>query len=209
MNLSSSSNSTETTDFNPISFEVRKAWALSLFSEFFDSANEINILDFGCGNGLFTSELCRLGHPTWGVDVDDEQVNFARRRCPDATIFQADALSIKSTTDERFDAIFSLEVLEHLYDPEGYLRCARDLLRPGGKLFLTTPYYGYTKNVMLSLLDRWDHHLMPEKLHGHIKLFSKATLMELCGLAGFRVLRYQRLGRVPALAMMHGVVLQK
>ena len=62
------------------------------------------------------------------------------------------------------------------------------------------PYHGYWKNLALALTGRMDAHFTAMWDHGHIKFWSIATLGELLREAGFADLRFERVGRIPALA---------
>ena len=76
-----------------------------------------------------------------------------------------------------------------------------ELCEPGALAIVSTPYHGYWKNLALSLVPgAWDRHHHPLSDHGHIKFWSIGTLRALLIQAGFRAVRFQRLGRVPALA---------
>ena len=68
---------------------------------------------------------------------------------------------------------------------------------PGGELIITTPYHGYLKNLTLSILNKWDSHMDPLWLGGHIKLWSKKTLTQALRNAGFEVVNFIGCGRVP------------
>jgi 2-polyprenyl-6-hydroxyphenyl methylase/3-demethylubiquinone-9 3-methyltransferase len=96
--------------------------------------------------------------------------------------------------------LISLEVVEHVYAPRDYAACVYRLLDSGGTAILTTPYHGYWKNLAIALIDRTDGHLNPLWDHGHIKFWSTKTLTKLLTEAGFREPRFERVGRIPALA---------
>lgn len=73
------------------------------------------VLDFGCGNGVFTEVLCEA-LPRWemfGVDVSQVAVDNARRNVPQCTFFHSEDPEI---ANQRFDFIFTHHVLEHVYD---------------------------------------------------------------------------------------------
>jgi len=70
----------------------------------------------------------------------------------------------------------------------------------GGTAIVSTPYHGYWKNLALAVTGRMDAHFTALWDHGHIKFWSIATLGELLREAGFVDIRFERLGRVPALA---------
>lgn len=98
------------------------------------------------------------------------------------------------------DAVVSLEVVEHLYDPRCDARRMFDLVRPGGVIILSTPYQGYLKNVALPLTGRMDDHFTALWDGGNIKFWSVKTLTTLLVEAGFTNFSFQFAGRFPALA---------
>jgi len=192
-------NSTQTTHFNPIAFEHRCKFVLSHLKNC-----KGRLLDLGCGNGLLFSHLRDTQLQLTGVDIVEEQLELAKKNNPNATFVAEDVC--KYSSSEKFDVVTSLDVIEHLYDPESYLLNIKRLLKNDGILILTTPYYGYIKNLLIALSNGWDKHHMPNKLHGHIKLHSLNTMTELLTKTGFEILEYSGLGRCPFLRMMHGVV---
>jgi 2-polyprenyl-3-methyl-5-hydroxy-6-metoxy-1,4-benzoquinol methylase len=100
-------------------------------------------------------------------------------------------------------------VVEHLYAPREWARGCFAALKPGGHLICTTPYHGYFKNLVLSLLGRWDSHANPLWDGGHIKLWSRRTLSALLTEAGFTNLEFRGAGRVPGLWMTMVVKAEK
>lgn len=74
-------------------------------------------------------------------------------------------------------------------------------LKPGGKLVSSTPYHGYLKNLLISLVGGWDRHANPLWDGGHIKLWSRRTLSALLTEAGFKDLQFAGAGRLPGLHM--------
>jgi 2-polyprenyl-3-methyl-5-hydroxy-6-metoxy-1,4-benzoquinol methylase len=100
------------------------------------------ILDYGCGPGFLLHELLKAGFSAGGADIG---VDVIGRNGPPLGsqknllgLFAIDDLLQEGRT---FDAIFLIEVVEHLYDDAlaATLRNCRALLRPGGRLFITTP----------------------------------------------------------------------
>lgn len=204
-------NSSETTHFNPAAFKLRSAAALGyLLDEFEDQipVRSVNVLDYGCGNGLMSELLEKSGFAVTATDIGAQQLERAKARIKRGrTILgHVDHVPLE---DGYYDGLVSLEVIEHLYDPANYLRRAHAVLKPKGILVLSTPYYGYLKNLMIALRGEWDKHLMPTILHGHIKLFSRPALCTLITQAGFAIETWTTLGRIPSLAMTQMVVARR
>ena len=104
--------------------------------------------------------------------------------------------------------MLSLEVVEHVYAPR-HARTVFDLLSPGGVAVISTPYHGYWKNLALALSGRMDAHFTALWDHGHIKFWSMQTLRRLLSETGFADIRFERVGRLPALAKSMIVVARK
>jgi len=157
------------------------------------------ILDLGCGNGYLVSYLVQDGYNAYGTDASEKGIAIAKQEHPDRFFLQD--LSTGKLPDElqtiTFDTILSTEVIEHLYDPEGFIDFCRDQLTKGGELIITTPYHGYLKNLGLSLFNKWDSHINPLWYGGHIKMWSRATLSKLLENKGFEVVNFKGCGRIP------------
>jgi len=115
-------------------------------------------LDYGAGNGEILLDLARRGHPVAYYDVPGQTMQFAQRRAQQrglALEFFHDKDSLAAAhKQQRFDTIFSLDVLEHLPDLPGELTFLSSLLGPGG-LFLFDVPAGATKAHPMHL----NHHL--------------------------------------------------
>lgn len=159
------------------------------------------VLDLGCGNGSLTAALARsnLGLDMVGCDADANGIAIARAAAPEVRFEVCDLAQDPSADLGRFDAVVSTEVIEHLYLPAQLLQFAAHVLKPGGKLILSTPYHGYVKNLALALLDKWDDHHTALWDGGHIKFWSRRTLAQLLTQNGFRDCGFVGAGRVPFL----------
>jgi 2-polyprenyl-6-hydroxyphenyl methylase/3-demethylubiquinone-9 3-methyltransferase len=101
----------------------------------------LRLLDIGCGGGLVCEPMCRLGASVRGIDASDRNVAVARLHAVRMGLAIAyDAATAESVRDagDTFDVVLALEVVEHVADPDLFLRCCADLVRPGGMLVLST-----------------------------------------------------------------------
>jgi len=161
------------------------------------------VLDVGCGNGAACGEFLRRGCAVVGIDLSQQGIDLARRTYPQGRfeLIGADRDLFERLGESPFDLVISTEVVEHLYAPRDWAHGCFHALKPGGHLICTTPYHGYLKNLALSLAGKWDTHANPLWDGGHIKLWSKRTLSELLGEAGFTALEFRGAGRLPLLWM--------
>lgn len=157
------------------------------------------ILDLGCGNGYLASYLVKQGYNAYGTDASENGIAIAKKEYPER--FYLQDLSTGKLPEQlqalKFDTVISTEVIEHLYDPEGFIDFCRSVLQKNGEIIISTPYHGYLKNLMLSLFNKWDSHLSPTWLGGHIKFWSKKTLSEVLESKGFTVVDFKGCGRIP------------
>lgn len=166
-----------------------------------EQANVKNILDLGCGNGSFTSLLADKGYEATGVDHSLSGISIARKSNATLEFNQHDLTEpLPAVYKSQFDCVLSVEVIEHLLLPRSLLSNALYALKPGGLLILTTPYHGYWKNLALAITNHFDDHWHPLRDYGHIKFFSKNTLMHLTDEFGLENPEISTVGRIPLFA---------
>ena len=158
------------------------------------------IFELGCGNGATAAELTARGYVVTGVDPSDSGIAIAREHFPECRLEQGSSDEDLAARFGTFDAVVSLEVVEHIFSPRAYLARIDALLPPGGFALISTPYHGYLKNLALALLGAMDHHYTALCEGGHIKFWSKATLDRLFARAKFERVAFARVGRIPVLA---------
>jgi len=151
------------------------------------------VLDVGCGEGRFASELARANVRVVGVDVAEEPLRRARERDPrlDLRLLAADDNNDNNDDgrwpleDAGFDAVWAGETIEHVADTARWLSEVRRVLRPGGRLLLSTPDHGRLAVLWLALSRRaFETHFDP--LADHLRFYTRATLTRLLGEFGFQ-----------------------
>lgn len=143
----------------------------------------MKILDVGCGGGLLTEPLGRLGASVIGIDPVDENIKAAERHksfdpvLAQRVEYRACSLEeIVGETAEAFDAVVASEVVEHVVDLETFIQCCCQVLKPGGSLFITTinkTQLSYALGIVFSEqiagivpkgTHTWEKFVSPEKL---------------------------------------------
>jgi 2-polyprenyl-3-methyl-5-hydroxy-6-metoxy-1,4-benzoquinol methylase len=163
----------------------------------------MRILDVGCGNGYACGQFLESGGRVVGIDLSAEGIELARATYPKGRfeLMAADEEILARLNEDPFDIVISTEVVEHLYQPRLWAKACFAALKPGGRFICTTPYHGYLKNLLISLLGQWDTHANPLWDGGHIKLWSRRTLSGLLAEVGFVNLQFAGAGRIPGLWM--------
>jgi 2-polyprenyl-6-hydroxyphenyl methylase/3-demethylubiquinone-9 3-methyltransferase len=163
----------------------------------------MRVLDVGCGNGFTCGEFLKLGCSAVGIDLSESGIAVARRAFPEGRfeVMAAGDGLLEQLQEQPFDRVISTEVIEHLYSPRPYAKGSFKALKPGGRFICTTPYHGYLKNLVIALTNKWDRHADPLWDGGHIKLWSRKTLISLLAESGFTNFQFRGAGRLPYLWM--------
>ncbi len=96
------------------------------------------VLEAGCGEGYGADLLARVARRVLALDYDAQAASHAARRYPRVGVARTN-LAALPVPDGAVDVVVSLQVIEHLWDQEGFLRECQRVLRPGGALFVSTP----------------------------------------------------------------------
>ena len=158
------------------------------------------VLDLGCGNGAMALALIARGYDVWGVDASESGIKLANAGAPGRFFVMNFATGClpAELSGKPFQSVISTEVIEHLYDPRGFLALAKRILQnTGGELIVSTPYHGYLKNLALAFSGRFDQHFTVLWDGGHIKFFSRRTLEAMLSEQGLIVSAFLGVGRCP------------
>jgi len=175
--------------------------ALKPVSDYLRQAGATRVLDLGCGNGYLTNQLSLQGFMMTGMDVSESGINIAAKNFPSTPFEVHDLMNpLASEHHNQYDAVISIEVVEHLLLPRKLFENASAALKPGGRLIVSTPYHGYWKNLAMAVTNKFDHHWHPLRDFGHIKFFSHATIRQLFQEFDFTDIEIKNVGRVPIMA---------
>ena len=101
----------------------------------------LRLVDMGCGAGLLCEPMARLGATVIGVDAAEANIAVAARHAADNGLdidYRHGSAEALAATDERFDAVLAMEVIEHVADLDAFIKACCDLLRPGGMIVAAT-----------------------------------------------------------------------
>lgn len=157
--------------------------------------SNIELLDIGCGDGVLTSKISRFFRHTTGIDLSETGIELALKIKNEKLTFQNMSIEDMIDSKKKFKFITSFEVIEHQYLPDDFLNKINQILDDDGIFLLSTPYNGYIKNLIISLLGKNDWHYNPLWRHGHIKFFSVSTLKNILEKCNFKIIKNKFSGR--------------
>jgi len=120
--------------------EQAKRWRLD-HGQNFRPLDGLNVIDIGCGGGILSEPLTRLGAKVTGIDPIEESVGVAKAHAQEmglSVTYRAAAAEDLAREGSVFDVAVASEVVEHVADVSSFLKTCRSLSKPGGLLILST-----------------------------------------------------------------------
>ena len=144
----------------------------------------LRILDIGCGGGLLSEPMARLGAEVVGVDAAERNVPVASLHADEQGLsidFRHATAEDLVAEGETFDAVLNMEVIEHVSDPGTFLTACHDLLKPGGLMTCST-INRTAKSFALAIVGaeyvmrwlpagthQWSRFITPDELFGLLR----------------------------------------
>jgi len=149
----------------------------------------LRLLDIGCGGGLLSEPMARLGAEVVGADAAAGNIPVAQMHAKTSGLsidYRHTTAEALSAAGEQFDVVLNMEVVEHVADPALYLKACHDLLRPGG-LMLASTINRNAKSFAVAIVGaevvmRW----LPKGTHDWAKFITPDELYELIAGAGLQ-----------------------
>jgi len=147
----------------------------------------LRILDIGCGGGLLSEPMARLGAEVVGADAAPRNIPVAQVHAEQSGL----AIDYRHTTaedmaaaGEQFDAVLNMEVVEHVADPLAYLTACQQLLKPGGIQICSTINRNPKSFAMAIVGAEYVMRWLPKGTHEWSKFITPDELYDLLRKAG-------------------------
>jgi len=147
----------------------------------------LRILDIGCGGGLLSEPMARLGATVVGADAAERNIPVAQVHARQQGLdidYRHTSAEALAEAGEQFDVILNMEVVEHVADPLAYLTACQQLLKPGGLMVCSTLNRN-AKSYVVAIIGaehimRW----LPKGTHEWNKFITPEELFKLLENAG-------------------------
>ena len=184
--------------FNPIRIEyitqmIKKYFKIS--DKKINPFNELKILDIGCGGGLISEPMARLGANVTGIDASEKNIKVAQLHSEENNlkINYINSSPERLKEKEEFDIILNLEIIEHVEDVELYIHSCSKLLKKGGLMFTATlnrTVVSYIKAIVgAEYILRW----LPIGTHDWNKFIRPEELEKKLSIANFKTIEIKGL----------------
>ncbi|HEX3341676.1 MAG TPA: bifunctional 2-polyprenyl-6-hydroxyphenol methylase/3-demethylubiquinol 3-O-methyltransferase UbiG [Pseudolabrys sp.] len=130
--------------FNPVRLGYIRDQAAAQFNrdpKKLDCLKGLRMLDIGCGGGILSEPLARLGAEMVGADPSEDNINAARAHAEGADVvvdYRATTAEDLAAANERFDVVLAMEVVEHVADVDAFVATCATTVRPGGLMIAAT-----------------------------------------------------------------------
>jgi 2-polyprenyl-6-hydroxyphenyl methylase/3-demethylubiquinone-9 3-methyltransferase len=158
-----------------------------------DCLKGLRVLDIGCGAGILSEPLARLGAVMVGADPAEENIDVARMHADESELtidYRATTAETLAEAGERFDVVLAMEVVEHVVDVSEFVATCVSMVKPGG-LMVAATLNRTLKSFALAIVGaeyvlrwvprgthQWDKFVTPQELEGAIERSGMRVIAE-------------------------------
>lgn len=147
----------------------------------------LTILDIGCGGGLLSEPMARLGASVVGADAAERNIPVAQVHAEQSGLtidYRHTTAEAIAEAGERFDIVLNMEVVEHVADPQEFLTVCQTLLKPGGLMICSTLNRNAKSFAMGIIGAEWVMRWLPKGTHEWRKFITPDELFSMLNTAG-------------------------
>jgi len=154
----------------------------------------LSLLDIGCGGGLLSEPMSKMGFKVTGVDPSEKNIGTARAHAAQSGAVVeyrvADAETL-AQEGQSFDVVLNMEVVEHVADLRGYLESTAALVKPGGLMFVATLNRTLKALALAKVAAEYILRWLPPGTHDWDKFVAPAELRAMLEDSGLKILKTQ------------------
>ncbi len=142
------------------------------------------VLDLGCHSGLFTEKIIKSVNPVslYGLDISHQAIKLAKKRIKMGNFVVGDAHNVPYDSNF-FHAVFCLEMLEHIDDPQQVLREIKRVLKKGGYGIILVPTESKLFKIVWAIWTSYN----PVWKHAHVQSFTNDILLKMIERLGLKI----------------------
>ncbi len=180
--------------FNPVRLtyigeEVSKTFSRDMKSP--KPFNGLRFLDIGCGGGLLSEPMARLGASVVGADPSPVNIEVAKIHAAQSGLdidYRAETAEALAAAGEQFDVILNMEVVEHVADVPLFIEACGQMLKPGGLMFIATINRTFKARALALFMAEEVLKWLPRGTHQYEKLVRPEELESAMHSAGLTLL---------------------
>lgn len=140
----------------------------------------LTLLDIGCGGGLVAEPMARLGHRVVGIDASEKNIAVASLHAEQSGLsidYRCTTAEDLLKTEQSFDVVLALEIVEHVADVDLFLHSVTGLLKPGGLLIMSTLNRTAKSYIMAIVGAEYVLRLLPRGTHNWKQFIKPSELV--------------------------------
>ena len=142
------------------------------------------VLDIGCGGGILSEAMARLGASVTGIDLSEKPLRVAQLHLLESNLsieyFLASAETHSENHPEAYDAVTCMELLEHVPDPSSTITACARLLKPGGRAFFSTLNRNPKSYLFAVIGAEYVLNMLPRGTHDYARFIKPSELSRWC-----------------------------
>jgi 2-polyprenyl-6-hydroxyphenyl methylase/3-demethylubiquinone-9 3-methyltransferase len=150
------------------------------------------VLDVGCGGGILSEAMARLGASVTGIDLSEKPLKVAELHLLESGLSvsyrKSSAEALAEAEPAAFDVVTCMELLEHVPDPASTVAACARLAKPGGRVFFSTINRNPKSYLFAVIGAEYLLKLLPKGTHDYARFIRPSELMRWCRDAGLETL---------------------
>jgi len=183
--------------FNPVRLAFIRDQALARFQRDRQALRPfegLSLLDIGCGGGLLSEPMARLGFAVTGADASEKNIGTARAHASQSGVpvdYRVATAEGLAEAGESFDVVLNMEVVEHVADVGGYLGACARLVKPGGITIVATLNKTLKSLLLAKFAAEYVLQWMPRGTHDWNRFLPPSEIQKSLQESGLTILKTQ------------------